>query len=224
MRAVAQSGKLLIVLLTMLSPVAVHKTLLAPGWSAVAAMLVAAQIGLIASLFLSRFRPRFKLPLLALGVGMLALALRRYDGAVLVASTGLPHALAYTAMLIIFGRSLAGNRESMITTLAQRMRGPLSPLVLRYTRRVTLAWCFFFAAQLAVSLTLYLLYLFGAAPLSLWSLFINVANLPLVVLMFMLEYAYRLVRYPTGTGDRFSDFFKVMEDPKEVPARHADQA
>jgi hypothetical protein len=45
-----------------------------------------------------------------------------------------------------------------------------------------------------------------------------------VVLMFMLEYAYRLVRYPTGTGDRFSDFFKVMEDPKEVPARHADQA
>jgi uncharacterized membrane protein len=213
----AQSGKVLVVSLTMLSPLAVHKALLTPGWTSVAALLIAAQIGLIASLFLSRVHHRYKIPALVLGAAILALVLR-YDGrAVLEASTGLPHALAYTAMLIIFGKSLIGEKESVITTLALRMRGPLSPVVLRYTRRVTFAWCLFFAAQLAASLILFLW-----APVAVWSLFINVANFPLVLVMFMLEYAYRLMRHPAGTRDRFSDFFKVIEDRKEAPARHAD--
>src|SRR5471032_1071088 len=101
--AVAQSGRVLVVFLTMLSPVAVHKALLTPGWTSVAAVLIAAQIGLIASLFLTRVRHRYKIPALVIGVGILALLLRHYAGVVLVASTGIPHALAYTAMLIIFG-------------------------------------------------------------------------------------------------------------------------
>jgi uncharacterized membrane protein len=203
----------------MLSPVAVHKALLTPGWTSVAAVLIAAQIGLIASLFLTRVRHRYKIPALVIGVGILALLLRHYAGVVLVASTGIPHALAYTAMLIIFGRSLTGQKESVITTLALRMRGPLSPVVLRYTRRVTLAWCLFFGAQLAASLILFLW-----APVAVWSLFINVANFPLVLVMFVLEYAYRLVRHPAGARDKFSDFFKVFEDRKEAPVRHADRA
>jgi uncharacterized membrane protein len=215
--AVAQSARVLVVFLTMLSPVGVHKALLTPGWTSVAALLIAAQIGLIASLFLGRFHHWYKFPALVLGVGILAVVLRHYGGAVLVASTGIPHALAYTAMLLIFGKSLTGQKESVITTLALRMRGPLSPVVLRYTRRVTLAWCVFFAAQVAASLVLFLW-----APLAVWSLFINVANFPLVLVMFMLEYAYRLVRHPAGTRDRFSDFFKVIEDRKEARARHAD--
>jgi uncharacterized membrane protein len=215
---VAQSGKALVVLLTMLSPVAVHKALLTPGWTSVAALLIAGQIGLIASLSLGRIRRRHKIPALVLGVGLLALVLRHYGGAVLVASTGIPHALAYTAMLILFGKSLIGQKESVITALALRMRGPLSPTVLRYTRRVTLAWCLFFAAQLAASLILFLY-----APVAVWSLFINVANLPLVLAMFMLEYAYRLVRHPAGKRDRLSDFFKITEGRKAAAVRHADQ-
>jgi uncharacterized membrane protein len=215
---VAQSGRILVVLLTMLSPVAVHKALLTPGWSAVAALLIAAQIGLIASLFLGRIPNRYKNPALVLGVGLLALVLRHYGGGVLAASTGIPHALAYTAMLIIFAKSLTGGRESVITSLALRMRGPLSPAVLRYTRRVTLAWCVFFAAQLLASLTLFLW-----APVAVWSMFINVANFPLVLVMFMLEYAYRLVRYPAGTRDSLADLFKVVDAGKETGVRHADR-
>jgi uncharacterized membrane protein len=216
---VGQSGRVLVVILTMLSPVAVHKALLTPGWTGLAALLIAAQIGLIASLFLGRVRYRYKIPAVMLGVAILALVLRHYGGAVLEASTGIPHALAYTAMLIMFGMSLIGEKESVITTLALRMRGPLSPEVLRYTRRLTLAWCLFFAAQLAASLMLFLW-----APLAVWSLFINIANFPLVIVMFMLEYAYRLVRHPAGTRDRFSDFFKVLGDRKVAAVRHADRA
>lgn len=216
---VGQFGRLFIVLLTMLSPVAVHKALLTPGWSGLAAPLIAAQIGLIAALFLGRIPNRYKVPALVLGVGLLALVLRHYGGGVLIASTGVPHALAYTAMLIIFARSLTGGQESVITSLALRMRGPLNPVVLRYTRRVTLAWCVFFAAQLVTSLTLFLW-----APVAVWSMFINVANFPLVLVMFMLEYAYRLVRYPAGTRDSFSDLFKVVGAGKETVIRHADRA
>lgn len=206
-------------ILTMLSPMAVHKTLLTPGWTAAAALLIAAQIGLIVSLFLGRVRHRLKFPALVLGVGVLALVLRHYGGSILVASTGIPHALAYTAMLIVFGTSLTGERESVITTLALRMRGPLSPEVRRYTRRVTFAWCLFFAAQLAASLILFL-----SAPVAVWSLFINYANFPLVFVMFMLEYVYRLVRHPAGTRDRVSDLFKIVESRKGMPEAAARRA
>jgi uncharacterized membrane protein len=218
--AVAQSGKAVVVLLTMLSPVAVHKVLLTPGWTALAALLIAAQIWLIASLFMGRVPLQLKLPIIVGGIGVLALILRHSGAEVLVASTGIPHALAYTAMLIIFGRSLTGPRESVITSLALRMRGPLGPAVLRYTRRVTLAWCLFFAAQLMASLILFL-----SAPPALWSLFINVANFPLVLVMFILEYSYRLVRYPArGTRDQLSDVFKVFGGPTDTPIRRADEA
>ena len=34
------------------------------------------------------------------------------------------------------------------------------------------------------------------APLDVWSLFVNVLNVPLLVLMFGVEYGYRLLRHP----------------------------
>jgi uncharacterized membrane protein len=59
-----------------------------------------------------------------------------------------------------------------------------------YTRKLTIAWCVFFAAQLAGSaVLLHLGWLEG------WSLFINVLNLPLCGLMFVADYLYRVVRY-----------------------------
>jgi uncharacterized membrane protein len=60
-----------------------------------------------------------------------------------------------------------------------------------FTRRVTVAWSVFFAAQVVVSGLLLAL-----APLEAWSMFINLINLPLIVLMFAGEYLYRAIRYP----------------------------
>ena len=63
--------------------------------------------------------------------------------------------------------------------------------MLRYTRQVTWAWCVFFAAM---GLTSMLLFLF--APLAVWSMFNSLLNLPLVVAMYLGEYAWRLWRFP----------------------------
>lgn len=100
----------------------------------------------------------------------------------LVAACGIPHTLAYSALLTMFGVTLLPGREPVITALARKMHDTLSGEMVRYTRGVTWAWSCFFAAQLLTSLALFLL-----APIAAWSLFVNVLNLPLIVLMFAAE-------------------------------------
>jgi uncharacterized membrane protein len=106
------------------------------------------------------------------------------------AASGLPHAAAYGFLLWWFGRTLRDGREPLVTRIALRVHGALMPKIHTYTRQVTVAWCLFFAAQLAVSLILFVF-----APLEIWSIFVMV-NLPLVVLMFAGEYLVRVLRHP----------------------------
>jgi len=103
---------------------------------------------------------------------------------------GVPHAAAYLFMLWLFGRTLARGREPIITRVARRVRGSLPPEMESYTRGLTIAWCVFFAAQLAASALL-----LGFGFLEAWSLFVNVLNFPLVALMFVGDYLYRVIRY-----------------------------
>ena len=103
---------------------------------------------------------------------------------------GLPHAAAYCFLLWFFGRTLQRGKEPLISRLARQVHGGLPPYMETYTRRVTAAWCVFFAAQLAASAML-----FAFASLDTWSLFINIVNLPSVAFMFAAEYLYRVARY-----------------------------
>jgi hypothetical protein len=64
------------------------------------------------------------------------------------------------------------------------VRGHLEPRLAHYSRQVTVAWTVFFVAMMCMSILLYLL-----APISVWSAFANLATLPLVALMFIVEYA-----------------------------------
>jgi uncharacterized membrane protein len=97
----------------------------------------------------------------------------------------------YLALLWIFGRTLLPGRRPLITLLATHVHGGIPPEVERYTRRVTAAWCCFFAAMTVTSMLLFLF-----APLALWSAFNSLLNLPLVVAMYLGEYAWRLWRHP----------------------------
>lgn len=109
-----------------------------------------------------------------------------------VTVSALTHWSIYAGLLAGFGLTLRPGREPLITAMARRMHG-LSPEMERYTRKVTIAWVLFFAAQLAMSVGL-----FCFAPLTTWSFFVNILDLPLVAAMFALEYAVRL---------------RVLEDP-----------
>lgn len=112
------------------------------------------------------------------------------EGLGLAAVYGVPHAAAYLFMLWLFGRTLVQGEEALITRLSRQVRGALPACMETYTRRLTWAWCVFFAAQLAASA---LLLKFGSVET--WSLFINVLNFPLVSLMFAGDYLYRVARY-----------------------------
>jgi uncharacterized membrane protein len=92
----------------------------------------------------------------------------------------------YSIMAFTFGRSLRPGSIPLCTRLADKVHGPLSALELRYTRQVTIAWVIFFLLCLAANFLL-----FGFAPLRIWSMFVNFCSLPLILLMFVAEYAVR---------------------------------
>jgi uncharacterized membrane protein len=107
------------------------------------------------------------------------------------AAAGLAHAGAYLALLWYFGRTLRPGREPLITRVARRIHGAVAPDVARFTRRVNVAWCGFFAGQILVSALL-----LAFAPHDIWSMFVNVLDLPLVALMFVAQQAYRALCFP----------------------------
>lgn len=109
----------------------------------------------------------------------------------LAAVSGISHAAAYLFLLWYFGRTLARDGEPLITRFARRVHGALPEGMEGFTRRLTIAWCVFFAAQLIASVLL-----LAIAPIAAWSLFINLFNVPLVALMFVGQWVYRRVRYP----------------------------
>ncbi|WP_158745494.1 hypothetical protein [Acidisphaera sp. L21] len=108
----------------------------------------------------------------------------------LMASSGISHAIIYSSLLLLFGQSLRPGRTALVTGVATRIRGTLKPRMLAYTRTVTKAWCLFFAAQLVLSAILLV-----AAPHEIWSLFVNVLDGPLAVVMFAAEYTIRRWRF-----------------------------
>lgn len=90
-------------------------------------------------------------------------------------------------LCIAFGRTLGAGRVPMCAQLAAMVHGPLSPALARYTRGVTLAWTLFFGCIVTLSLAL-----FAFASREAWSVLANLLTLPLVGLMFVLEYLVRV--------------------------------
>jgi uncharacterized membrane protein len=110
---------------------------------------------------------------------------------------GVCHAVAYACLLIWFAASLRPGHEPVVTGFARRMRRTMPDKVVRYTSHVTIAWCVFFAAQLVMSAALLV-----AAPRTVWSSFVNLLNLPLIVAMVLAEFGWRsvLFRHEVRTG------------------------
>lgn len=132
----------------------------------------------------------------------------------LLVVNGLSHATLNLFLLWVFGRTLLPGREPLIAQISRRIVGHLNPEVADYTRHVTVAWCVFFMLQVIVSLLLYVF-----APLSAWSFFINVLNLPLLALMFIVEKAYRNARFPDHPKTSILKAIEVYSKDFAAPKR-----
>jgi len=168
-------------------------------------VLVFAPMLAVATWVLLRLAARPWQPLLIFSLAMLVYFIVNGDyGRVgLLTFNGLMHASLNLFLLWFFGRTLLKGKEPLITQIANHINGPLEPEITVYTRQATIAWCLFFTLQVCTSLILYFF-----APLSFWSFFINVLDLPMLMLMFVAEHAYRRVCFPNHTR---TSMMKVIE-------------
>lgn len=96
------------------------------------------------------------------------------------------HIGANTMLCWFFAQTLFGGRVPAITMIARTIHPDMPESMVRYTRSVTVAWSAFFALQVLVSLAI-----FAFFSIETWSLFANVLNWPMVILMFAGEYLCR---------------------------------
>jgi uncharacterized membrane protein len=127
-----------------------------------------------------------------------------------VTASVLSHWGIYTSLLVLFGLTLRPGHEPLITGMARRLQGDLPPELATYTRRVTIAWCCFFATQLTLSVML-----FCFAPLVVWSSFVNLFDIPLVVAMFAAEYLVRLRCLRNPPRHSFAMILKMVAEVGE---------
>ena len=113
----------------------------------------------------------------------------------------------YLILFATFGRTLLAGRQPLCTRFSEALYGPAAPPHARYTRQVTVAWTLFFATMVVISTLLFFL-----APIDAWSIFSNFLTLPLVALMFIVEYAIRRCVLPDTGHMRFFDAVRAFRD------------
>ena len=175
------------------APLLIHgvPTGTAPSW--IAGIVVAAQLTAVFWLLGSNLAIQYRAMLCGLVVAAVAAAwlwLGLPARSIGLAISGSCHAAVYACLLIWFATSLRSGREPVITGFARSMRRTMPDRVVHYTRKVTVAWCLFFAAQLGVSAALLI-----AAPVSEWSDFVALWNFPLVVAMGLAEFGCRMLLF-----------------------------
>lgn len=114
-------------------------------------------------------------------------------------------------LCIVFGRTLVAGQKPLCTRFAEAVHGPLTPRHEIYARQVTVAWTLFFAMMVLISTGLFFL-----APLSTWSVFANFMTLPLVALMFIVEYRVRIRVLPDARHTHIMDAVRAF---KNTPVR-----
>lgn len=136
----------------------------------------------------------------------------------------LPPVLLNLFMAWVFGASLTGGGEALLTRVARVMHGegPLPEGVAGYTRRLTLAWTLLFLALAVLSLVLALLatpdgllLAAGVVPpvtvaQATWSLFANILNYVLVAALLVGEFLWRRHRFPDTDHGGLAGFLRRM--------------
>jgi uncharacterized membrane protein len=160
----------------------------ASPWNVV---VVVAPVLTIAALLAWQRQQRTLAALAALATTALVVQVWR-GGVVAAASIYVGQHVAIHALLaFVFGVTLQSGRESLVTALARRVHGRLTPSMEAYSRRVTVAWTAYFIVMAALSLALYVF-----APFAAWATFANLLTPLAIALMFVGEYLLRYRLHP----------------------------
>ena len=90
-------------------------------------------------------------------------------------------------LALFFGLTLRPGHEPLIARFARRIHGAdYSPRIARYARQATWAWTLFFVLMVLTPIAL-----FAWTSVEVFSFFVNVLSLPLLIAMFVAEYAAR---------------------------------
>jgi uncharacterized membrane protein len=102
---------------------------------------------------------------------------------------------AYVLVALGFIRSLLAGRVPLCVQLANKLHGPLSPVEIKYTTAVTVAWAIFYSA-----LALSVLVLFFLATPRFWALYVNFFTFGLIGLMWGADHLIRHRVLPRRSG------------------------
>lgn len=124
---------------------------------------------------------------------------------------GLTYYLQHLGLMLCgalgFGLSLIGPRTPLCTQFAAYVHTEVTAELRDYTRKVTVAWTLFFIVMAVISTLLFFLPL----PFALWSAFDTLLTLPLVGLMFAVEYAVRRHVMPDETGQSITSAYRAYQ-------------
>lgn len=110
-------------------------------------------------------------------------------------------------LFMTFARTLVAGRKPLCTHFAEVLDGEITPRHAHYARQVTWVWAGFFGLMAAVSTLLFFL-----APLPVWSVFANFLTLPLVALMFLVEFGVRGRVLPERRHSPILETFRVWKE------------
>jgi uncharacterized membrane protein len=117
------------------------------------------------------------------------------------------HVAIHVLLALVFGLTLVGGRESLVTALARRVHGALTPAMAAYSRKVTLVWTAYFVAMGALSFGLYAL-----APFATWAAFANLATPLAMLALFVGEYLLRYRLHPEFERATLSQALRAYAD------------
>ena len=126
----------------------------------------------------------------------------------------LEHAGIHLALFASFALTLRPGRVSLIGQVATRVHRTVTPAVLAYTYRVTVAWALYFLAMALLSVSIYL-----GADWTAWSLLANVGTPMAIVTLFFGEHLLRYRLHPEFERVSLADVVRAYRrttTPREV--------
>ena len=179
-------------------------------WNAL--IVIGPMLGLVA-LFAARRGQRLVAGLAALVLA--GLVLQAWQGGGLAPATLYlaQHVAIHASLALLFALTLRPGQEPLVTALARRVHGVLTPAMQAYSRKVTIAWSVYFVLMAAISVGLFL-----AAPFAAWAVFANLLTPLALLLMFVGEFLLRYRLHPEFERASFTAAMRAYTRRGAAPA------